>query len=521
MKKSMFGKAFAFLAAGALIFGAAGCDTGDDSYLPETPTTYTEADAAYAGSGVAAVWNFKGLSATSTASSNIWGLARVSPEVEFPETGLDSNRSIVQADGSSAEGARLIPGGLWNTNTDVLQSKKNTATMSALASAGATLTLELDEQANIVVLAKGAGAAEAARYVAITDEQDNIIISKDNLSSGKDTSFTIKGAAAGTYKIYVNGSSIYYIDLSIASANLKKPAEINELVLYKGDEKAADALDPVELNVETLSLKAMNVYTNEDGETVAEDNTADALWTSSDESVATVKNGLVTPVAVGKTIIRARIGRFYDQRVVEVGPCMHSLMTFFAAENFPAEETVLGTDWTAASVKDVADKLLKATEIGDVVSVSAATITFYDENVTWAPEPTAVAKTDATGDLSQGWDKKLGVKMKPNKYNGNNFSKDFEFAEITFDVTPASGSATIGLSIKARGGKNVNITPTVGSDGKKAVKVGSSTADVSTLFSNVSISEKTTIKVAFSVADENKNGVGFGFQDLVLNAASE
>ena len=114
--------------------------------------------------------------------------------------------------------------------------------MTDLSSAGGILTLVLSNSANIVVKAKGAGSAEAARYIAITDEIGTGLVFKDNLSNSKDVTFAVVGAPAGTYKIYNNGASFYSIDLTVASSDIKEPAQITKLVLYKGDEAATEKL---------------------------------------------------------------------------------------------------------------------------------------------------------------------------------------------------------------------------------------------------------------------------------------
>lgn len=510
MKKIL--KTAAAALAGMLAIGLAACTDGNDEYNPEVQTTYYEADETYRGSGIAAKWDF---------SQDAWGLTNA--EASFPAAGIDeATNGIKLADGSVPADAVLVPSGSWKKNTNVLQSKANTASLEKYEDAGGILKLTLKNQANIVVKGKGAGSAEPKRFIIIADKAGAKLAYKESLSSGKDVDFIVKGATAGEYTIYLNGASIYSIDLSAASDSLKKPAEITELKLFNKD---GSAEAPVEISAfeeyETVEFAAYDVA----GENSKENITADAVWTSSNEKVATVKGGIVTGTGVGTAVIRARVGRFYDERTVTVTKSTKTRATFFATANLPAEEKELGLDWTAVDVKAVADKLLKAVVGGNYVTVSNATIKFFDEKVSWSPKPTACVANPAgpfgktPKEDDPDWSRTFGIKLKADKYDNSNFAQDFKFCEIKFTVTPTSSPVVINLGIAAFGGKNVNITPTIGGDSKTFVKVGKMTAITSLLAEGVTVSEETAITIAFSVADSGKNGVGFGFQDLVLSAS--
>lgn len=497
------------LAAGAMLFATLGCDTAvsEKEWAPEIPTTYAELDGTNS-SDVTAVWDFSTLSTTSAGQ---WV-----DVISTSESTIEKGTEIKPSSGSKAA---LYAGTFkGKTNDKVLQSAKGTASLSSLSNAY-SLVLNLEADSDVVIKAKGAGAAEAARLIAIyaadIDEDENTatatgdaLVYKDNLASTKDVSFQLKDAPAGAYMIYINGSSIYSID---TTATTSKPAQITALKITTAQSDIASFEA-----YETLTLDVV------DSADASSSLAKDAVWTTSDKSVATVKEGVVTGVAAGTAVIRARIGRFYDERTVTVTKSTKTRATLFAEDNFPAELTELGLDWTAESVKTVADKLLEPVTVGDLIEVSDVKMTFStDEKVAWAIEPTALAKANATGDLTQAWDKKLGIQMKLDKYNGGNFDKDFVFATLEMKVKPKSvSSAKVGLTIKAKGGKNVNITPTVAETAGTAVKVGSSTTTSEIISDNNTIAAETTIKIKFSVADANKNGVGFAFQDVVLSATA-
>lgn len=502
--------------AGFLALGLVACTDGNGDWMPEIPTNYGEVNADYSGSGVAAKWDFSGLSQNSTAEDNVWGLARLPAEAPFPEKGLDENGSIKLTDGTSAEGATLVPFGSWNTNDNILQGKRDSVTISDVSSStrknapGFTLTLK--EQANIVIVARGAGAADAQRFLVIFDKNDTKLAYKDKLASGasNNVTFTVKGATPerGPYTIVANGAAICSIDLSSESTSLTKPSEITELKI----DKPQDEIEEFEA-YETLTLAVSNVYTNEDNIETKKEMTKEAVWTSSDEKVATVKEGVVTGVGAGTAVIRARIGRFYDERKVTVTPSTKTRAIFFSKDQLPEQSTELGLDWTADTVKNVADKLLKAVVAGDFVTVSDAKITFFDDNTSWSVKPTALAASDI--DTTKAWDGGYGVQMKPDKYNGAKFAQNFTFCKISFDVTPTSDPVKVGLSIVAKGGKNVNVGTSLNT---AVVKVGSGSAGNNQITQDVAITEKTSVTVSFSVADADKDGVGFGFHDLVLMA---
>ena len=536
MKKSIFGKALAFLAAGAMIFTALGCDTGDDSYLPEIPTTYKVADNSFGGNAnVTAVWDFTGISrtATDTTTNGVWGI----PYDSLGTTAVivDSNGGFKQADGSTAVGAKLVPkeGSTWIANTGVLQASNKTASIKDLSGVNGILTLTLNEQANIVIKGKGAGAATAARLIAIADADGKLLAYKDNLSSSSDVLFVVKGAPAGAYTIYNNGSAFYYIDCSKASTadELKQPAQISKLELYKGDEIApADA--SIEAAIDTLTLKAYDVVSSESKTDV----TLDAIWTSSDESVATVKAGTVTGVGAGTAVIRARIGRFYDERRVTVTPCTKAVVTILAADNLPTTavyaHTKADTDATPVALTDeektafaaneAVKKAFKSVILNDSwISATDAELAMedfgYDKEMPLGIQPKATDATNAGGKYGLSWkDGKNGVCA--TDAGKGKLESAWKIATLSYKVTPAKALKLVSASAELANGKNANDTIlklVVGSNDAVEMKTSSGSKDKSTYScaTNISVSAETTVKIEVWTC---RNGNSFSLQDVQL-----
>lgn len=526
MKKNICSIFASILCSATLLLGIAGCDTGageDDpikGYNPETPTTYTDLSAEISGT-VNAKWDFSGLSRTqsATTTNGVWDLP-------YANTNTEIKDEMKQADGTSPSGAVLTASGLWVPNSDsvtgigVLQAKKNTSTLTDLSSAGGILTLVLSDSANIVVKAKGAGAAEAARYIAITDESDNKLVVKDNLSNSKDVTFAVAGAPAGTYKIYNNGASFYSIDLTVPSSDITKPAEITKLVLYEGDEFAKDV--SLEATIDTLQLTAKNVIS----ESESEDITADAIWTSSNESVATVVAGKVTAISSGTTVIRARIGRFYDERTVTVTPCTKTLATFFKSKNNPEESLELGVDWSDNEEAEKAvEKMVKPDLVGDIAGISDETFAFSDtaKAMDWeGKESPVIAKAaDATGEGTY----KTGVIYWKNEQS-KAWTDDQHFATLSFYATPKDEKVNL---------KSITFkTPTSNSNAKHyavSVKVGDNEETPLKLCEkesididvNNTISSRTKVEVKLYVLKKGSNlnsgssgkAKSFGFNEIL------
>lgn len=497
MKKIRF---FGLAALLALGFGFMGCDggvasdefdaatlTGTDAekaWQEEVPTNYYEYEETLTGT-VDAVWDFS--SFVNGTADTTWGI----PASDTAITELE------EMEPSSGEGATLSLYGNVKTNAEVLQGGKNTSTMDDYANtAKSYLTLTLDDVANIVVKAKGAGATDSARYIVITDADDTPLVYKDNLSSGKDVIFCVKDAPAGTYTIYNNGSSIYYVDCSKSDSadETKEPSQVAELLITtaQADIAAFEAY-------ETLTL---DVVDTADTDTSL---TADAVWTSSDESVATVKAGVVTGVAAGTAVIRARIGRFYDQRTVTVTASTKTRATFLSASSMPSEATTWATATDA-----VKEAVLTPMVLGNFATVSNATLTISDAVEEWSDEPTLAAKGGATSSYKFGfyWKDALSA----------NASADTTVATLKFTVTPTSGTVKLNTlaaqTYNGKGAGGAKIKLTAGSDSGTILSTKADSVDSAEL-GDIEISEATEVTVEIQIAS-GKKGVSCGVQDLAL-----
>ena len=141
MLKSKFLKFSAFsLAAIALAFNFAACDSGNDEYIPETPTTYREFNAT--GNGVCtAHWTF----ATDKASI---GASEVSLE----------GKEIPADEGT---GAKLVgANGLGIKYNAGLQAGRKSVVLEENPGAGPALKLTTTAQTNLTFKVAGAGAAD-------------------------------------------------------------------------------------------------------------------------------------------------------------------------------------------------------------------------------------------------------------------------------------------------------------------------------------------------------------------------
>lgn len=483
------------LAAGAMLFATLGCDTAvsEKEWVPEIPTTYAELDGTNS-SDVTAVWDFSTLSATSAGQ---WDGV-----ISTSESTIEKGKEIKPSSGSKAA---LYAGTFkGKTNAGVLQVSKGTASLSSLSNAY-SLVLNLEADSDVVIKAKGAGAAEAARLIAIyaadfdkdkktATATGNPLVYKDNLASTKDVLFQLKDAPAGAYMIYINGSSIAKID---TTATTSKPAQIKALKITTAQSDIASFEA-----YETLTLDVVD-----SADATSSSLAKDAVWTTSNESVATVKEGVVTGVAAGTAVIRARIGRFYDERTVTVTKSTKTRATFFAADKMPSAATA----WADAS-DDLKKDVLTPTVVGDIATISEATLDIATiEGNTWADAPTLAKKDSATNSYKMGFYWKDGLSSK--------VSDDTTVATLKFKVTPKSGTIKLDtLSAQAYTGKGngaAKIKLTAGSEtGTVSVTKADSVDRVD--LGGIAISGETQVTIEIQIAN-GKNGVSCGIQDLVLS----
>ncbi|MDE6773803.1 MAG: hypothetical protein K2J14_04170, partial [Treponemataceae bacterium] len=506
--------------------GFAACTDGNDEYNPEVPTTYYEADETYTGSGIAAKWDFTNLSSDAAVTDTVWGLTN--SEAEFPETGFGANGGLKQADGTESAGAVLVPIGAWKKNQGngstiadkdgVAQSKNSNSSSLDKFDEAAGFTLTLSQPANIVVKGRGAGAAAPTRFIIIADASGKKLAYKANLRNSKAEEFVVKGAPAGEYKIYVNGSCVYYIDLSKSSAGLKEPAQITELKLYDkaGTAEASAEIDSFEV-YESVTFTAMNVVS--EGET--EDMTADAVWTSSDENIAEVKGGVVTGTGEGTAIIRARIGRFYDERTVTVTKSTKTIITFISGDKLPTTDVLL---LTKGNDTKTVDDFLKAEELkpllqntvsGGFATATGATLAF-NSAFAFLTGDNAKAGFLKKGDIGDG-DGSFGLYWRSANYaSAPGSSSPLEEATFTFKVMPTGTSAKLSrltaLTSSNKGSSNHKLKVTVGD--KEFTSGFNKPAAITDIdLDELEITTETEIKVSVEVMT---NGTRTGLQDLKL-----
>ena len=130
---------------------------------------------------------------------------------------------------------------------------------------------------------------ETVRYTTVTDENGKYNFEKQVLSG----TYTLDIAGDSSYDAYTTSVSIDYASNTLLNITRKVPVV---------------AVDAINLNTNTLSLTRGATATLT--ATVTPDNATDktVTWTSADEKVAAVENGIVTAVGNGTTTITARVG---------------------------------------------------------------------------------------------------------------------------------------------------------------------------------------------------------------------
>ena len=231
-------------------------------------------------------------------------------------------------------------------------------------------TLAVGDQ--VIIAAKGSAVAMSTTQNGNNRGQTDITKSGDTLSTPSSSVQVLtlqEGTTSGTFAFYTGTSGYLYSASSSASSNhLKtkttkdntgswnitctetsttiqsvgnpKPLQYNSsskifscyqkanqlpVVLYKFVEDTASpsvtvsGADYTQLGVDvTLTATVANT-------------TGDVVWTSSNENVATVVNGTVTPVAIGKTTITAEVNGMKDTKEITVYPVANSELTIAQA----------------------------------------------------------------------------------------------------------------------------------------------------------------------------------------------
>lgn len=361
MLKSKFLKFSAFsLAAIALAFNFAACDSGNDEYIPETPTTYREFNAT--GNGVCtAHWTF----ATDKASI---GASEVSLE----------GKEIPADEGT---GAKLVgANGLGIKYNAGLQAGRKSVVLEENPGDGPALKLTTTVQTNLTFKVAGAGAADPSRIFLITDEAGENLVWKSNLASvtsiDATTVFHLKGAPAGVYYIYFNGSKIWEINASATDNDVAKPLP------YSSDEEWSISSDKPDDTFTAITQNAQITLKDEDSRDV----TNSAVWKiMSGEDIAKVdlsgKVSANSAASEGAVVVRGRIGRFYKDITLTINKnddllSVDTYVTTVASGNLPKVDTKI-KDFSEDGA-DIA-KVLKTNVTGKaLVTAESATIEIGD-----------------------------------------------------------------------------------------------------------------------------------------------
>lgn len=460
MLKSKFLKFSAFsLAAIALAFNFAACDSGNDEYIPETPTTYREFNAT--GNGVCtAHWTF----ATDKASI---GASEVSLEGKEIPADEGTGATLVGANGLG------IKYGVDSAGNAGLQAGRKTVVLEENPGDGPALKLTTTVQTNLTFKVAGAGAADPSRIFLITDEAGENLVWKSNLASvtsiDATTVFHLKGAPAGVYYIYFNGSKIWEINASATDNDVAKPLP------YSSDEEWSISSDKPDNTFTAITQNAQITLKDEDSRDV----TNSAVWKiMSGEDIAKVdlsgKVSANSAASEGTVVVRGRIGRFYKDITLTINKnddllSVDTYVTTVASGNLPIAKTKI-TDFSETGA-DIA-KVLKTNVTGNSALVTAenATIEIGDilktlcldkdlddteGNVKYVynPEKKIYEKSDEVPEIPNKPDEIWQIK--------DTASKDGGLHVKGFPVAPTeTGSVlyTLKLKVTPAAGKNLKVT---------------------------------------------------------------
>lgn len=460
MLKSKILKFSAFsLAAIALAFNFAACDSGNDEYIPETPTTYREFNAT--GNGVCtAHWTF----ATDKASI---GASEVSLEGKEIPADEGTGATLVGANGLG------IKYGVDSAGNAGLQAGRKSVVLEENPGDGPALKLTTTVQTNLTFKVAGAGAADPSRIFLITDEAGENLVWKSNLASvtsiDATTVFHLKGAPAGVYYIYFNGSKIWEINASATDNDVAKPLP------YSSDEEWSISSDKPDNTFTAITQNAQITLKDEDSRDV----TNSAVWKiMSGEDIAKVdlsgKVSANSAASEGTVVVRGRIGRFYKDITLTINKnddllSVDTYVTTVASGNLPKAKTKI-TDFSETGA-DIA-KVLKTNVTGNSALVTAenATIEIGDilktlcldkdlddteGNVKYVynPEKKIYEKSDEVPEIPNKPDEIWQIK--------DTASKDGGLHVKGFPVAPTeTGSVlyTLKLKVTPAAGKNLKVT---------------------------------------------------------------
>lgn len=342
MKKIL--KTAAAALAGILAFGLAACTDGDKDYAPEKPTFFGDWKANTESSSVTAEWDF---------STNFG-------KFKIVDTVLEADKEIEPS--NKGKGATLKPTLVKGKYDGGFKMAAVTANLNSLGNCY-YFTLKLDDPSNIQITAKGSGAKDPKRLIAIVDK-DGKMVGRDNYDGSVSTdspSVKVKGVPAGEYKLYANGVVILKIDvkagseftdvLTVTDIMFEEVSNIDSgetFTFGKNDTykdsrfnpngyytsvKVADVLQSTKKKsclplvysaTRDADGKLTAVKVNDKGEVDENGNlvdlTSSAEWTVEKPEIVKVdqKEGILLGLSAGTTKVRARVGMFIAEFVVEV-----------------------------------------------------------------------------------------------------------------------------------------------------------------------------------------------------------
>lgn len=371
MLKSKFLKFSAFsLAAIALAFNFAACDSGNDEYIEETPYTYADL------SGEESIDD-------GICTSN-WTFATDKASIGSSEVSLEGKEIPAdEGDGATLVGANGL-GIKFSISTEGeggLQASRKSVVYDVNPGDGPALKLTTKARTNLTFKVAGAGSADPSRIFLVTDEAGEHLVWKESLASvtksESATVFHIKGAPAGVYYIYFNGSKIWGINAKASDNDVTKP---NAYVEEDVNNWSISADKPT---FTAITQAAQITLKDQTGSDV----TNSAVWkvmSGADiaEVDATGKVKAKTAASEGSVSVRGRIGRFYKDIPLEINKNedllnVDSFVTTVASGNLPKVDTKI-TDFSENGT-DIA-KVLKTNVTGNsaLVTAESATIEIGD-----------------------------------------------------------------------------------------------------------------------------------------------
>ena len=194
-------------------------------------------------------------------------------------------------------------------------------------------------------------------------------------SQDKLTSERSYNAAGGIVGIFDSGT----IEDCTSSSALEVGGNASTVRMFKGEIAGCKEVTVLTLNERSKTVNLGDSFTLTYRITPSDASTEEVIWSSTDESIATVTNGTVKTVGVGKARIRAasRIGGEYDECSV----------------------TVQNPDSTAVSEIKVSSGGSNYVGVGQKIQYTATVLpdTALDKTCVWSSSDTSVATVDQSG----------------------------------------------------------------------------------------------------------------------------